>query len=243
MEKMLKTSKGTKIRRIGIIAAMEEEMLLLRGKIRNLQTEKIAGTEYYFGTIGAYEVVLMQCGIGKVSAALGTQAMILQYHPDCIINTGCAGAIAKGLNIGDMVISEGTVEWDMDLIALGLPRGFISSVNGVEMKAEPALADWIISAVPGDVQTVKGLVVSGDQFVSTKEQRDIILGAFPQALCAEMEGGAIGHVCVQNDVPFCVVRCMSDTADGDSDVNFAAFVKEAGEKSAAILLSLLQGEE
>ncbi len=238
-EKTVTASNGTVIRRIGIIAAMEEEMLLLKSRIQGLETEKIAGTEYYAGTIGDFEVVLMQCGIGKVSAALGAQAMILRYQPDCIINTGCAGAVAKGMKIGDMVISNATVEWDMDLIALGLPRGFISSVNCVEMKADQQLADWIITAVPEEMNTRKGLVVSGDQFVSKPEQREIIMGAFPQALCAEMEGGAIGHVCVQNDVPFCVVRCMSDTADGDSDVNFAAFVKEAGEKSAAIILSLL----
>lgn len=238
-EKVLKTADGNTVQRIGIIAAMEEEMVLLRERMQNLQTDRIAGTDYYTGKIGQYEVVLIQCGIGKVSAALGAQAMILRYQPDCIINTGCAGAMAKGLKIGGMVVSDATVEWDIDLLALGMPRGFVSAMNGVEMKADPALADWITSAIPDSIQTCRGLVVSGDQFVSRPEQREIILGAFPGALCAEMEGGAIGHVCAQNGVPFCVVRCMSDTADGDSDVNFAVFVKEAGEKSAAILLSLL----
>lgn len=237
--KAVTTENGKEIKRIGIIAAMEEEILLLRKQMQNCQTEVIAGTEYDLGRIGAYEVVLMQCGIGKVSAALGAQAMILRYQPDCIINTGCAGAMAKGLKIGGMVVSDATVEWDIDLLALGMPRGFVSAMNGVEMKADSALADWIISAIPADQQICRGLVVSGDQFVSRPEQREIILGAFPGALCAEMEGGAIGHVCAQNGVPFCVVRCMSDTADGDSDVNFAVFVKEAGEKSAAILLDLL----
>lgn len=234
------TTDGKEIRRIGIIAAMEVEMLLLRDQIQKLQVEKIAGTEYYSGTIGEYEVILMQCGIGKVSAALGTQAMILRYQPDCIINTGCAGALAKDLKIGGMVVSDTTVEWDIDLMAIGLPRGFVSSMDGVKMQADSNLADWIMSAIPGDIQACRGLVVSGDQFISRQEQRDVILGTFPEAQCAEMEGGAIGHVCAQNEVPFCVVRCMSDTADGDSEVNFAVFVKEAGEKSAQILLSLLK---
>ncbi len=238
-EKMLKTSDGRTVRKIGIIAAMEVEMQLLKAQIQDLQTEKIAGMEYYSGRIGGYEVVLMQCGIGKISAALGAQAMILRYQPDCIINTGCAGALARGLQIGAMVISDRTAEWDMDLIALGMPRGFITALNRVEMEANPAIADWILSAIPETVQSCRGLVVSGDQFVSRQEQRSVILGAFPDARCAEMEGGAIGHVCAQNQVPFCVVRCMSDTADGDSEVNFAVFVKEAGEKSAEILLSLL----
>lgn len=235
------TADGKIVRKIGIIAAMETEMLHLKKEIAGLQTEVIAGTEYYTGKIGKYEVVLIQCGIGKVSAALGAQAMILRYQPDCIINTGCAGAMAGDLRIGDMVISEFTVEWDMDLLALGLPRGYISAVDQVHMKADEKLADWIGTAVPADMHLRRGLVVSGDQFVSRKEQRDTILEAFPETLCAEMEGGAIGHVCAQNHVPFCVVRCMSDTADGDSEVNFAAFVQEAGEKSADILLRLLQG--
>ncbi len=241
-EKMLSTEEGITVRRIGIIAAMEVEMELLRAQMRNLQIEKTAGMEFYSGQIGEYEVTLMQCGIGKVSAALGAQAMILKFQPDCIINTGCAGALAKGLQIGEMVISDSTVEWDIDLLALGMPRGYVSSMNAVEMKADSDLADWIISAIPKELPVRKGLVVSGDQFVSRPEQRSIILEAFPDALCAEMEGGAIGHVCAQNQVPFCVVRCMSDTADGDSEVNFAVFVKEAGEKSAEILLSLLKKE-
>lgn len=227
------------MKKIGIIAALEVEMTLIRDQMQNRKTERIAGTEYYFGTIGEYEVAVTQCGMGKVSAALGAQAMIMKFQPDCIINTGCAGALAKGLKIGEMVLSSSTVEWDIDLLAIGLPRGFVSAVNGVEMKADERIADWIQSYIPSDVPVARGLVVSGDQFVSTPEQRKIILDAFPGAQCAEMEGAAIGHVCSQNDVPFCVVRCMSDTADGDSTVNFAVFAKEAGQKSAAIILKML----
>ncbi|MCQ2500606.1 MAG: 5'-methylthioadenosine/adenosylhomocysteine nucleosidase [Lachnospiraceae bacterium] len=239
---MPKTTEGKDIKRIGIIAAMEEEIRILKMHMADSQIRSIAGTEYCFGKIGDYEVVLMQCGIGKVSAALGTQAMILEYQPDCIINTGCAGALAAGLKIGGMVVATQTVEWDIDMLAIGFPRGFVTTMNGVLMQADPAVSEWIAAAIPFDVQVSRGLVVSGDQFVSTPEQREIILGSFPDARCAEMEGGAIGHVCAQNAIPFAVVRCMSDTADGDSDVNFALFVKEAGEKSAEILLSLLSRE-
>lgn len=238
-ENRWKAADGTAVRRIGIIAAMEEEMRILKDNMQGVQTECIAGAEYNLGTIGNYEVVLTECGIGKVSAALGTQAMILRYQPDCIINTGCAGALAEGMKIGELVISDRTVEWDMDLQALGCPRGFVSSMNTVEMQADPGLADWILSAVPESMPKRKGLVVSGDQFISRPEQRNTILQAFPDAQCAEMEGGAVGHVCAQNQVPFCVVRCMSDTADGDSTVKFTEFVQEAGEKSAQLLLSLL----
>ncbi|MDO4491329.1 MAG: 5'-methylthioadenosine/adenosylhomocysteine nucleosidase [Lachnospiraceae bacterium] len=239
--KPVQTDNGKEIRRIGIIAAMEVEMLLLKEQIEDRKTETIAGTEFYSGRIGEYEVVLIRCGIGKVSAALSAQAMILRYQPDCIINTGCAGALARGLEIGGMVISDATVEWDIDMLAIGLPRGIVTSMNAVKMQADTSLSNWIQTGIPEDMQLVRGLVVSGDQFISTQQQRDIILGAFPEAQCAEMEGGAIGHVCAQNGVPFSVIRCMSDTADGDSEVNFPAFVKEAGKKSAEILMKLLRG--
>lgn len=239
---MPKTAEGRDIKKIGIIAAMEEEIRILKEHMQDQKTERIAGTEFCSGRIGAFEVILMQCGIGKVSAALGTQAMILKYQPDCIINTGCAGGLAPGLKIGEMVVATKTVEWDIDMLAIGFPRGFVTTMNGVEMQTDPVISDWIAAAIPADLEVRRGLVVSGDQFISTKEQRDIILGSFPDTQCAEMEGGAIGHVCAQNGVPFTVVRCMSDTADGDSDVNFALFVKEAGEKSASILLSLLSEE-
>lgn len=226
------------MKRIGIIAAMKVEMELIKEQIRDCQTETIAGTEYHFGKIGSYEIALTQCGIGKVSAALSAQVMILKYQPDCIINTGCAGGISEGLKIGDMVLSDCTVEWDIDMLAIGLPRGYVSALDQVILQADERIADWIAEYIPQDVPVHRGMVVSGDQFVSREEQRSVIMGAFPAAKCAEMEGAAIGHVCVQNQVPFCVVRCMSDTADGDSDVDFPVFAKQAGEKSADILLKM-----
>lgn len=236
------TDNGKVIRKIGIIAAMKVELDLLKEQLNTPEIRVIAGTEYYSGMIGDYEVILMQCGMGKVSAALGAQVMIMEYQPDCIINTGCAGALAKGLTIGGMVLSTATVEWDIDLLAIGFPRGYVSAMQAVEMKADDSISNWIATAISSDVMVCKGLVVSGDQFVSRQDQRKIILDSFPEAQCAEMEGAAIGHVCAQNKMPFCVVRCMSDTADGDSDVNFAEFVEMASERSAAILLKLLKGE-
>lgn len=231
------------MKKIGIIAAMRIEVELLMQELKNVQKETIGGTEYYVGKIGGHEVVLMQCGIGKVSAAAGTQAMITRFSPDIIINTGCAGALARELNIGDIVLSSETVEWDMDTTDLGDPRGYIQSLDTIRVRADEKTAQWIASAMPENSTVYKGLVVSGDQFVSRKEQRAVILGSFPDAMCAEMEGAAVGHVCAQNGVPFCVVRCMSDTADGDSGVDYVSFSKAAAEKSAALLIRLMNGEE
>ncbi len=227
-------------KKIAIIAAMEVEVRLLLENLENVQEYRLAGAPCWTGSVGKHELVLMQCGIGKVSAAAGTQALITRFAPDCVINTGCAGALSPALSIGDLVLSDATAEWDMDLLALGLPRGYISALDAVQVAADPALIDALAAVIPPELRVVRGLVVSGDQFVSTAEQRALIHGSFPEAMCAEMEGAAVGHVCCQNGVPFCVVRAMSDTADGSSSVSFAEFAESAGRQSACLLLTLLQ---
>ena len=224
--------------RYAIIAALEYEEELLRNEMKDRCSSTLLGTPVFTGTIGNNDVVLMRSGMGKVSAGIGAQVLIDRFHPDYIINTGCAGALDKALGIGDTVISDCVVEWDLDLRAIGFPLGYIDALKCVEMQADAALADQMQQAVSGNVR--RGLIVSGDQFVSTDAQRQTIRQHFPNALCAEMEGAAIGHVCRQNGIPFCILRTMSDTADGDSGVDFAAFSKVAGEQSAAFLLEMLR---
>jgi len=231
----LSESKRTKI---GIIAAMNCEIDILKKAIGNPVIENIAGCDYYSGTIGNHDVVLVKCGIGKVSAAVGAQAMISSYKPDFIINTGCAGAISPKLDVGDFVLAEKTVEWDIDTTLFGDPRGYVDALGKVEMIADKALSEEIYN-VFSDEKIVRGMIVTGDQFVSSNSQREVILSAFPEAMCAEMEGGAIGHVCEQNKVPFCILRCMSDNANGDSGIDYPEFSVKAGKKSAEHIIKLL----
>lgn len=228
------------MKRLGIIAAMDSEVKRLKESIEGLSTQVVAGTDYYVGKIGEQEVALTRCGIGKVSASIAAQVMISLFGVDAVINTGCAGGLKKGMGIGEMVISTATAEWDLDLEVLGFPRGFVTALDAVEAKADSCLAALLKSAIPTETKVHEGLVISGDQFVSTPAQRTLIEKHFPQALCVEMEGAAIGHVCAQNNVPFCIVRTMSDTADGDSDVNFELFSAQAGEKSAECLLRMMR---
>ena len=227
---------------IGIIAALEVETNLLEEALEDSKTETYAGVEFCSGTIGNYDVVVVQCGIGKVSAAACTQAMISQYSPDYVINTGCAGALSSDLDVGDIVIAEKTVEWDIDLQAIGYPLGYISALDSVEIEADAELAEKISEFIPEDKTVCSGLIASGDEFISTKEQRDHILENFPDALCAEMEGASVGHVCAQNGVPFCVIRSMSDNADGDSGVSYEEFSEMAGEQSAEVLIEMLSND-
>ncbi|MCQ2253592.1 MAG: 5'-methylthioadenosine/S-adenosylhomocysteine nucleosidase, partial [Bacteroidales bacterium] len=112
--------------KFGIIAAMDSEARILRENMVGLKTETIAKTVFYCGKIGEHDVVLMQCGIGKVCAACATQALISRFSPDYIINTGCAGALSPALKVGDMVISRSAVEYDLDFTEIGFPLGFIT---------------------------------------------------------------------------------------------------------------------
>jgi len=225
--------------KIGIIAASHFEIDIIKNTVENPKTKLIADQEFVYGSINNCEVVLMQCGMGKVSAALGTQILISEFKPDYIINTGCAGALSNKLNVGDFVLSEKTIEWDLDTIDIGNPRGYVTSLNRVEMDADKKLVEMIEKIIK-DEKIYKGLIVSGDQFVSKKSQRELILNAFPQALCTEMEGAAVGHVCYTNKVPFCVIRAMSDNANGDSGVDYATFSCQVSEKVASYLIEFLK---
>ncbi|MBQ3663652.1 MAG: 5'-methylthioadenosine/adenosylhomocysteine nucleosidase [Clostridia bacterium] len=224
---------------VGIIAAMEGEMELLRNSLEEAEEILFASGMCYKGKIGNHTVAAILCGIGKVSAALTVQEMIDRIRPDCIINTGCAGGIAEGLKIGDIVVSDKVSEWDLDITALGIRRGYISALDTADIAADSRLSERIASAVPKGMTVRTGRIVSGDQFISRQEQRNVILGAFPDTLCAEMEGAAVGHVCAQNRVPFCIIRCMSDTADHESEVNFNEFADKAGRTCNRILMDLL----
>lgn len=225
--------------KIAVIAALEAELELLKEALSDLKEIKAAGTVFYTGKIGETEAVLTLCGMGKVSASANTQALIALFSPDAVINTGCAGALQPDMKVGDMVLSSATAEWDLDTIAIGNPRGWVSALDAVRMDADRMLAAVIRRFIPEDITVYEGLVVSGDQFVSEPSQRELILDSFPDALCAEMEGAAVGHVCAQNGVSFCVVRTMSDTADGNSGTDFARFSAQAGRQSAGVLIDML----
>lgn len=226
--------------RFAVIAALECEEELIRKELKGISETVLLNTPVYEGMIGEYDIVLMRCGIGMVSAAIGAQALIDMYHPDYIINSGCAGALDPDLGIGDVVISDSVSEWNLDLRAIGFPMGYVDALKTVEMKASDELCNMIDNAIPDDIKVRKGKVVSADQFVSTADQRAFITDNFPDALCAEMEGAAVGHVCTQNNVPFCIIRTMSDTADGNSGVNFAEFSAAAGRKSAEWLINMFR---
>ena len=224
---------------IGIIAAMNVEMESLRSHMTHTQTETISGVTFVRGTLEGKEVVTAVCGIGKVFAALCAQTMILKYSPECIINTGVAGTLTDALSIGSIAVSSALVQHDMDTSPIGDPLGLISGINIIEIPADAQLSAQLSScAAELNVKTVTGVIASGDQFVASAERKTFITEHF-SAIACEMEGAAIGQVCYVNQIPFCVLRAISDSADGSSHMDYPVFVKMAAEQSVRLLRRFL----
>ena len=225
---------------IGIIAAMDVEMNSLRSYMENTETEVISGIRFVRGSLEGKDVVTAVCGIGKVFAALCAQTMILHYQPQCIINTGVAGTLTDALTIGSIAVSSAVVQHDMDTSALGDPVGLISGINKVELPADRLLCGQLSAcAKVMGIKTVTGIIASGDQFVASAERKAYIAEHF-KAIACEMEGAAIGQVCFMNRVPFCVLRAISDSADGSSHMDYPTFVKMAAEQSVALVRRFLR---
>ena len=225
---------------IGIIGAMQTEVELLIGNIEDAKTENISGIDFVSGKLCGKDCVVAKCGIGKVFAALCAQTMILRFGVELIINTGVGGAIADCLDIGDVTVSDFVVQHDMDTSALGDPVGLISGINVVRIAADEKTANELMSVAREEgVNCILGTVASGDKFISGAEAKKKISDTFGAAVC-EMEGAAIGQVCYVNKVPFCIIRAVSDKADGTSGVDYMTFVDGAAKKNANIVLSYLE---
>lgn len=220
---------------IGIIGAMTVEV----EGIKKLMTEKcdkvISGMTYTSGMLCDKKVVVTVCGEGKVNAAMCTQTMILEYKPKMIINSGVAGGIAKGLKVCDAVIADAVVQHDMDMSPLGHPKGYICGIDGVEMICDKKIKETLFEcAKQAGVNSIYGIVATGDQFISDNEKKSWLIDTFNASAC-EMEGGAIGHVCKRNNVPFGVLRTISDGGDDEAKMSFPEFAALAAENSIKIM--------
>ncbi|GGF85404.1 5'-methylthioadenosine/S-adenosylhomocysteine nucleosidase [Paenibacillus albidus] len=227
--------------RTGIIGAMDEEIKLLLEGMQEKETTIKAGITYSTGTVFGQPVVLCKSGVGKVNAAVTTQILIDSFGVTQVLFTGVAGALHPELNIGDIVISSRCMQHDMDATALGFARGTIPYQEVSSFPADPELILQAEKACRELKQTyLTGIVLSGDQFIASSDTvallRDQLEGS-----CAEMEGAAVAQVCFMNNIPYLVIRSMSDKADGSAHVNFAEFTVAASERSHAILERILQG--
>lgn len=225
---------------IGIIGAMSVEVDDLKTCMSDVTIQTISGIEFYKGEIHGVECVIAKCGVGKVYAAICAQTMILQYHPSVIINTGVAGGIGPDIHIGDVVISSGLVQHDMDTSAIGDEVGLISGMNLVTIPAVTELVDLVaeVARCVYDGKVHVGIIATGDQFIGDANKLNELANRFHASAC-EMEGGSIAHVCYVNQVDFIVIRAISDNADDDASVDFMQFAKETAQKSARLIDELL----
>ncbi|MEF9990927.1 MAG: 5'-methylthioadenosine/adenosylhomocysteine nucleosidase [Romboutsia sp.] len=228
--------------RIGIIGAMDEEVDILVDLMDIKETVEKASLKFYKGTIEQKEVVLVRCGIGKVNSALCAQILISEFHVDAVVNTGVAGALDLELDVYDIVISTDAIQYDFDTTVFGNKKGEIPRMETSTFKADERLINAAYESSIEEVKThkvLKGRVVTGDMFISSKELKDELVSEF-SAYCGEMEGAAIAHVCSLNKVPFVIIRAMSDKADGSADVAYEEFVVDAAHNSKEIVLNMLK---
>ncbi len=220
---------------IGIIGAMEIETAAIIAELKNAEYREWSGIRFAKGEWQGKEVVVATSGVGKVFAALCAEAMILSYRPEKIVNTGVAGALAPKLHLLNVVAAADVVQHDMDTSPIGDPKGLLSGINKIELPAdEGMIKSFEQAAAKLGIPMLRGRIASGDQFIATEQQRDFIRSQF-HADCCEMEGAAIGQVCYVNQIPFAVLRTISDGAAEDAKMDYPAFAAEAARQSVKIL--------
>ena len=225
---------------IGIIGAMPVEVDGLTAILNEKQGEAVSGIVFYQGKISGVSCVVACCGPGKVNAAVCTQDILMRYPVSLVINTGVAGGIGPGVRIGDLVVAEGVVQYDFDTSPLDGVKGLLPVLNEVVVPTDQAASDTLLQCARRvyDGNVTRGIVATGDQFISGGEQAAKIRGDFGADAC-EMEGGSIGQVCALNKIPFAVIRAISDHGDDEASVDFPAFASQAAQKSIELLKTAL----
>jgi adenosylhomocysteine nucleosidase len=223
--------------KIGIIGAMDEEVTLLKKSMHGVKATVKAGMIFAEGTLWGKETVVVVSGIGKVNMAVCSQMLIDLFGVDTLINTGVAGSLDAKIDIGDIVISTEAQQHDMDVSALGDPVGVIPRMKDSIFKADEKLIDIAYKACKKanpDINCFKGKVVSGDQFIASRDKKDF-LKAYFKGMCAEMEGGSMAQVAYLNEIPFVIIRAISDKADDSGHMDYPVFAKGAIMHSVALL--------
>lgn len=224
--------------KLGIIGAMDVEVASLKEKMQNVcQREHAVGT-FYEGTLEGLPVVVVQCGVGKVNAAMCVQILCDCYGVTALVNTGIAGSLCTELDIGDMVVSEDAMYHDFDCCKFGYPMGKVPGLP-VTFEADEKLVAYAFAATeaanPGHTRI--GRVASGDLFVCEKAQKERII-SITQALCTEMEGAAIAQTAYRNQLPFVILRAISDKADDSAEMDYPTFEAIAANRCAQVTMAM-----
>lgn len=230
------------MKKIGIIGAMELEVEALKEQMDVKNIVEKASMKFYEGTLRGKDVVIVQCGIGKVNAGICVQILADLFQVDAVINTGVAGSLRAEINIGDIVVSTDACEHDMDVTALGYKKGIIPQMKESFFKADRQLVEAAIEVcreVNPDINVYEGRVLSGDQFISGEEIKNKLIDLFDGS-CTEMEGAAIAHAAFLNEIPYVVIRAISDKADGSAHMDYPEFERAAAAHSAKLVENLVK---
>lgn len=230
------------MKKIGIIGAMDVEVKCLKDDMEILREVKKAGMVFCEGVLKGQQVVVVQSGIGKVNAAVCTQILVDEFGVESVINTGIAGSLNAQIDIGDIVISTDVVHHDMDAVNFGYELGQIPQMDVFSFVANEemaSLAEKVCHEVNPEIQVFRGRVVSGDQFVADKAVKERITNQF-HGFCTEMEGAAIAQTAYLNQIPFVIIRAISDKADDSATVDYPTFEKKAVEHSVRLVEGFLK---
>ena len=230
------------MKKIGIIGAMELEVATLKNLMTVDKIVSKAGMNFYEGSLEGKPVVIVQCGIGKVNAGMCVQILADLFEVTHVLNTGVAGSLNAQLDIGDILVSKAALQHDMDVTPLGYEPGQIPGIDTLSFPADEEMYNTAITAchkVNPDINAILGLVVSGDQFISSKEVKDRLVNVF-QGDCAEMEGASIAQAAYLNKLPFIVIRAISDKADNSAEMDYPTFEKKAAEHCAKMVVEFVR---
>ena len=230
------------MKKIGIIGAMEVEIASLKSAMKVSRMLKKAQMEFLEGELEGCQAVVVRSGIGKVNAAVCTQILVDEFGVDGVINTGIAGSLKAEINIGDIVLSTDVLHHDMDATGFGYPLGQIPQMDAFSFQADEQmrkLAKEVCEEVNPEIRVFEGRVVSGDQFISSREVKDKIKENL-DGCCTEMEGAAIAQTAYLNQIPFVIIRAISDKADDSATMDYPTFEKQAVEHSVRLTRGFLK---
>ena len=225
--------------KLGIIGAMAVEVELLKEKMENLTVTNHAGMEFYDGKLEGLDAVVVQCGVGKVNAAMCAQILCSVFGVTHLVNTGIAGSLCADLDIGDLVVSKDAMYHDFDCVHFGYEMGRVPGMDTVAFPADEKMIGYALAAAeevnPGHSRT--GRVASGDLFVAEKSAKNRIIEK-TGAVCTEMEGAAIAQTAYRNKVPFVILRAISDKADDSAEMDYPTFEAIAARRCAEVTVNM-----
>lgn len=223
---------------VGIIGAMQEEITPLLAHFTNHKKIDLGGNSYYEVKLDSHTLYIAYSKIGKVHAALTASSMILYFKCEKIIFSGVAGGLASDLKVGDLILANKLCQYDVDITAFGHPLGFIpESKLFIESSKElNNLAKQV--AKNNGIALKEGIIASGDSFIASSEKKQWIIDNFG-ASAVEMEGASVAVVCDLLQVPFCILRSISDSADGSADISFDEFLVSSAKRSANFVISMI----